>query len=67
MSRWISVSEDLVSAPEAVVGDIRLLLRTRVVTLRTPFCVLVWNRPVAVQVMRNNHVSTFAMNGRRTK
>lgn len=67
MSRWISFSKELIAAPDVVVGDTRLRLRARVLTVRLPFGAVVWNRPLAVQVRRKDQVSTFAMNGRRTK
>ncbi len=61
MRRWVTVT-----APEVRIADTGVTLRSRVVTVRLPFGVLVWNRPVAVQILRNGQLREFAISGRRT-
>jgi uncharacterized spore protein YtfJ len=55
MSRAVSLALRTTLEPEIVIGDTRVLAESQAIVLRLPWAAFVWNRPLAVTVVRNGY------------
>jgi uncharacterized spore protein YtfJ len=63
----ISVDISTNLAPETIIGETRLLVESQAVVLRLPGSAFVWNRPLAVTVVRNGAGQRVQIHRQRTK
>jgi uncharacterized spore protein YtfJ len=67
MTGQVSVQLRTTLAPELVIGDTRVLAESEAVVLRLPGAAFVWNRPLAVTVIRDGRGQRVQLHAQRTK
>jgi hypothetical protein len=67
MSAGMSLSVTTTLAPEMIIGGTRVLAEAQAIVLRLPWAAFVWNRPLAMTVVRNGCGQRVQIHRQRTR